>query len=155
MRALEIAMLATGIPLILRPFLPIRDQRRWMGLLLALSALFAVLHFTLEGPRWQMVPAYALIGLLLLLTTLRLLRPAGERTGHKLWAIVLSGFGLLFLAVALALPLLFPIFRLPRPSGPYRVGTVTYHWLDAGRDETFTDDLTDHRELQELSREQV
>ena len=147
MRAFEIAMLVTSIPLLLRPFLPIRDRRRWMGLLLALPALSAVLHLALEGPRWQMVPAYGLTGVLLLVTTLLLLRPAGERTGHKWWTTLLCGVGLLFLAVAFALPLLFPIFRLPRPSGPYRVGTVTYHWLDAGRDETFTDDPADRREL--------
>jgi predicted dienelactone hydrolase len=147
MRAFEIATLVTAIPLFLWPFFPTRDRRRWIGFLLALPALFAALHLTLEGPRWQMVPAYALVVLLLLWTTLRLLRPAGERAGRKRWAIVLSGLGLLFLAGTFALPLLFPIFRLPRPSGPYRVGTVTYHWLDAGRDETFSDDPADHREL--------
>ncbi len=147
MRAFEFALLVTGIPLLLRPFLPIRDRRRWTGLLLALPALFAALHLILEGPRWQMVPAYALIGLLLLLTALRALRPARSPAGRKVWAIVLSGLGGLLLAVAFALSALFPIFRLPRPSGPYHVGTVTYHWLDAGRDETFTDDPTDRREL--------
>ena len=147
MRAFEIATLVASIPLLLWPFLPVRDRRRWMAFLLALPALFAALHLILEGPRWQMVPAYALIGLLLLLAVLRLLRPSGERTGPKLWAIVLSGFGFLALAAAFTPPLLFPVFRLPRPSGPYQVGTVTYHWLDAERDETFTDDPADRREL--------
>jgi hypothetical protein len=147
MRAFEIAILVTSVPLLLQPFLPLRDRRRWMGYLLALPALFSVLHLALEGPRWQMVPAYALIGLLLLLTALRLLRPSGEWVGRKLWPIMFSGLGLLVLAVAFALPLLFPIFRLPRPSGPYRLGTATYYWVDAGRDETFTEDPSDRREL--------
>ncbi len=36
---------------------------------------------------------------------------------------------------------------LPAPSGPYQVGTALYHWVDENRDETFTDDPNDKREL--------
>jgi hypothetical protein len=35
---------------------------------------------------------------------------------------------------------------LPSPTGPYDVGTTTFHWVDALRDETFTDDPNDKRE---------
>lgn len=36
---------------------------------------------------------------------------------------------------------------LPVPTGPYKVGTTMYHWVDETRDEVFTDDLNDKREL--------
>lgn len=36
---------------------------------------------------------------------------------------------------------------LPAPTGPYQVGTTYYHWVDATRDEVFTDDPDDKREL--------
>ncbi len=147
MRPFEIALLVASIPLLLRPFLPIRNRPRWVGLMLALLTLLTAMHLVFEGYRWQMVPAYTFTGLLLVLTVPSVFRPAGEQTGHRRSSIVISGLGLLFLAIAVALPLLFPIFRFPQPSGPYRVGTVTYHWIDATRDETFTDDPADHREL--------
>ena len=28
---------------------------------------------------------------------------------------------------------------LPAPTGPYQVGTTTYHWVDETRDEVLTD----------------
>lgn len=36
---------------------------------------------------------------------------------------------------------------LPSPTGPYQVGTTYYHWVDETRDEVFTDDPDDKREL--------
>jgi predicted dienelactone hydrolase len=36
---------------------------------------------------------------------------------------------------------------LPAPTGPYQVGTSLFHWVDEVRDETFTDDPNDKREL--------
>ena len=51
------------------------------------------------------------------------------------------------LAVSIALPVLFPVFHFPQPTGPYAIGTLTYHWVDASRPELFTTDPNDHREL--------
>ncbi len=36
---------------------------------------------------------------------------------------------------------------LPSPTGPYQVGKTTRYWIDESRDELFTPDETDHREL--------
>lgn len=36
---------------------------------------------------------------------------------------------------------------LPAPTGPYLVGTTSRHWIDEDRDETFTEDQGDKREL--------
>src|SRR5690606_1288309 len=40
-----------------------------------------------------------------------------------------------------------PVFRFPAPSGPYQIGTVTYHWVDGGRAEIYTANPDDRREL--------
>ena len=40
-----------------------------------------------------------------------------------------------------------PVFVFPPPSGPYRIGTVTYHWVDAERREVFSTQPGDRREL--------
>jgi len=61
--------------------------------------------------------------------------------------LALIALGLLVFLVSTALPILISVFRLPRPSGPYAIGTVTYHWVDTARAEMFTADPTDRREL--------
>jgi predicted dienelactone hydrolase len=37
--------------------------------------------------------------------------------------------------------------QLPPPTGPYAVGRTSYLWSDASREEVWTDDPSDHREL--------
>ena len=39
------------------------------------------------------------------------------------------------------------VTSLPKPTGPYAVGRVTYHWVDRSRGETFTKKKEDKREL--------
>jgi len=104
-----------------------------------------------EGPRWQMVPAYALAVLFFVVWLLRYVTPAGgparqERT-NRLAAGLAIGLGVLGLAISVALPMVLPVFRFPHPSGPYEIGTLTYHWVDADRPEVFTADPSDRREL--------
>ena len=41
----------------------------------------------------------------------------------------------------------FPLDDLPPPSGPHAVGTQFFEWVDASREELFTDDPSDHRRL--------
>ena len=60
-------------------------------------------------------------------------------TVRKLFLWALAGV-ILLAAVAVGLLRLFlPIFQFPRPTGPYAIGTLTYHWVDAERAEIFTD----------------
>ncbi|MFN2291237.1 MAG: alpha/beta hydrolase family protein [Anaerolineae bacterium] len=40
-----------------------------------------------------------------------------------------------------------PVFRLPKPTGPHEIGTLTYHWVDAGRPEIFAVDPDQSRQL--------
>jgi predicted dienelactone hydrolase len=49
--------------------------------------------------------------------------------------------------VAVALPSMLPVFEMPAPTGPHRIGTATRALLDASRDEPFTTDPGDRREL--------
>ncbi len=147
MRPFEIALLVSCTPLLLWPLPPLRKRRGWVAATLALLVLFTTLHLFLEGYRWQMVPAYILVVLLSVLRVARLVKPSMEQRRLKPLSIIVGGLGLLFLAIAFALPLLFPVFRFPRPTGPYPVGTVTHHWIDTSRSETFTEDPADHREL--------
>jgi predicted dienelactone hydrolase len=69
------------------------------------------------------------------------------RPVNRLAAGLAIGLGALALVISAALPIVSPVFRFPRPSGPYAIGTLTYHWVDAARPEVFTADPNDHREL--------
>lgn len=147
MRPLEIAILITLFPALLVPFIPRWRTERWPALFPFLAAFFTLLHLFLEGYRWQMVPAYLLLLLLLLPATWRLLRPPTVPAGRLLWRIVAGIAALLLFLVALALPLVFPVPNLPAPGGPYQVGTVTYHLVDPDRPEIYTELPDDVREI--------
>jgi len=116
---------------------------RWTWHLVPAAGAVAVVQALAEGPRWQMIPAYALAAGCLP-GHLRQLRgrPAGGRAVRALGAAV----GAVTLVAAVALPVALPVFRFDPPTGPYAVGTVTYHWTQA-RPELVTADPDDRREL--------
>ncbi|HLL74456.1 MAG TPA: hypothetical protein VK421_04265, partial [Pyrinomonadaceae bacterium] len=101
----------------------------------------------------QMVPLYALAAVLFLATVKRLVKgerqspPRTASRGRAVLRFLLVISGLSFFALAAALPALFPVFRLPRPTGPHAVGTTRFSAVDNSRAETFTDDPADRREL--------
>ena len=120
---------------------------RWMrfGALVALPIV--ALQVLIEGARWQMIPAYVLTGLFLLVSLLKNIAPAGQPAEQKRTRRLAFGLGVLGLAVSIALPIVLPVFRLPHPGGPYAIGTLTYHWVDADRPEIFSADPNARREL--------
>jgi Platelet-activating factor acetylhydrolase, isoform II len=55
--------------------------------------------------------------------------------------------GALALAILVALRMMLPVFHFPQPSGPYAIGTLTYHWVDTDRTDVFSTDASARREL--------
>lgn len=74
-------------------------------------------------------------------------RFAGHLRARRLVNFLGLGLSVMVLVISIALPLVLPVFKFPRPRGPYKIGTVTYHWVDASRSEIFTANPKDHREL--------
>jgi hypothetical protein len=151
MRPLQIVLLAADLGAFLLLVAPLPSGAPWLrhAALIALPAIGA--QVLVEGPRWQMVPAYALAGLFCLVWLPRTVRPAGRPPARgrtrRLAAGLGVGLGVLGLAVSTALPIILPVFGFPHPTGPYAIGTLTYHWVDAARAEVFTADPDDRREL--------
>jgi predicted dienelactone hydrolase len=148
-RLFEILTLVALLLALVRVFVP-RDRRpRWVSYLPGLAVLFVLLHLIFEGYRWQMVPAYGLTALLSLATVrdfmLRGAAPANPPRLRRVFTIVATVLALLILAVAAALPALFPVFRMPEPSGPYTVGTRYVCYVDEDRLDTYTPEPDDHR----------
>ncbi|SMG57491.1 alpha/beta hydrolase family protein [Paenibacillus aquistagni] len=126
-----------------------KSQRGWLigG---GIGAVLLVVHAFVEGMRWPMIPVY-LITLWAIAGGARLFFHSAERPSNKRlrrWNIVLlGGVAAVYAAVAIALPLLFPVFSFAEPTGPHAIGTVTYHWIDSAREEKFTEVSGDSREL--------
>ncbi|NWL88568.1 acetylhydrolase [Paenibacillus sp. 79R4] len=152
MRSIEMA--STILNVLLLGWILFARNKTQRGLLIGFgaSAIVVLAHAFIEGMRWQMIPVYALTLLpILVLAGRRLFKPRKEKDGYKkrplirwISTIVLAT---LYSAIAIALPILLPIFTFEQPTGPYKVGTVTYDWKDEQREETFTSEPGDPREL--------
>ena len=152
MRSIE--MVSTILNVLLLGWIIFVRNKTQRGLLIGFgaSAILVLAHAIVEGMRWQMIPVYALTLLpILVLACRRLFKPLKEKDGNKkstrirwIFTMVLA---VLYSAIAIALPILLPVFTFEQPTGPYKVGTVTYDWKDEQREETFTSDPGDKREL--------
>jgi dienelactone hydrolase len=109
-----------------------------------LSILVCAIHLAREGGHWQMFPAYA--GLILLLVWQLL--PALVHGMRRQWPkIVMTSLVLVLCAVTIGFSLVAPMFSLPKPTGPYQVGTRTLYMVDTSRREDAVSDPGWNREL--------
>ncbi len=142
MRLIETLLLLANLLALFVLTVPLPRAMRWMHYWVPIALLIAVAQTLVEGVRWQMIPVYALTGLFFLVWLLQNIASAGL-PAHRL----VVGLGTLGLAVSIALPMALPVFRFPHPSGPYQIGTLTYHWVDASRPDIFSTDPNTRREL--------
>ena len=127
MRPLEIL-----IPILLSTYLLWHHPRPYVVRFIPLLALvLTLIHLGLEGYRWQMLPLYALTGILVISSLLTLQAPTD-------WKPIASYLTFVLLAVSTALPLLLPVPVIPTPSGPYSVGTRIYELTDTSRKELYS-----------------
>ena len=121
MRPLEILAVAL---LAVSALLASGKGRVWLArLILAAAVCTLALHAWLEGPHWQMGPAY--LGVPLLAVALWVRGTLARR--------LLAGATLLSLAAAIALCSMMPMFKLPRPTGSYPVATTIFQLTDPSR----------------------
>lgn len=151
MRTLETLLLLADLLAFCFLAFPRMRTKFWIRLAPVLALAMAAPQVLVEGPRWQMAPAYALTTLFFLLWLLRNFTPAGEPTGRTrprpMVAALAIGLGALGLAIAVALPMMVPVFSFAQPTGPYGIGTLSYHWVDASRSEVFAADPKERRQL--------
>ncbi|SDQ32478.1 alpha/beta hydrolase family protein [Thermostaphylospora chromogena] len=149
MRPFEMALVVADLAAFLVLAIPPLRTARFLTPIAPLAAAAQVLA---EGARWQLIPAYALAALLpaaWLWPRSGGRRGPEERPGRagRLGRRLAIGLGAAGLAISAALPSLMPVFRLPQPTGPHGVGTLTYHWTDTDREEIFSSDPGARREL--------
>jgi predicted dienelactone hydrolase len=147
MRFLEVLLLITNLLTWFVLLVPRFRAARWMRLLATAALAIAATQVLVEGPRWQMVPAYSLTALVFLVSMLKNVATAVGPAGRKRLTQLSVGLSIPWLAVSVALPMIVPVFRFPTPTGPYAIGTLTYHWIDPARSEVFAADPKKRRQL--------
>jgi dienelactone hydrolase len=113
---------------------------RWSRIALLLGNIGVGLQFTVEGARWQLIPAVILTCELLVLCGVRSFYTTAIPAAY-------GGLGLIGVCAGIACYGMFPTFALLKPSGAYRVGTVVMHLVDRSRRETLGSKGNDYREL--------
>jgi predicted dienelactone hydrolase len=146
MRTFEIILLILDAVLILWLLVSSHRPRYLLPIITIATLLVLVIHLFTEGFRWQMIPAYLLTAVLLMVAWVQ--RPSQQRKERRARRIaILALLGLVLLLLATSLPVLLPVPNLPEPSGAYAIGTETYHLIDGNREEIFGDDPGGDREL--------
>ena len=153
MRLFEIFIATALLAAFVNFALPQRRRPLRPVVLSAAVTLFVVLHLVIERYRWQMVPIYALLGLVAVVTVALLMlrrdpaQPGRQTKRRHIARIGACGIGILYLAAATTIAVLFPVVSVPAPTGPFAVGTTSMHFADTSRFETLTEDPTDRREF--------
>ncbi len=106
--------------------------------------------FPVNGSHFDMrlaglVMASVSVGVMVLWEPVTLARYRYATSRRLMW--VLSVMCILGLAVVGVLSVVMPVFRFPHPAGPYAIGTLTYHWVDASRSDIFSVNPNSRREL--------
>jgi dienelactone hydrolase len=125
MRTFEI--LLTGLITIAAILLLIGPARHRAALYLDFVAVLLALlaHAVWEGAHWQMAPVYLAVAVFAGLLLFRL--PPGAWSSTAAWAMLVA------VLLSCGLSAVLPMFRFPRPTGPFAVGTRVMHLVDASR----------------------
>lgn len=147
MRILEICIIIATLQYI---YFPLQSSRKIVHItpfrISLLDIVLFVLHWLLEGLRWQMIPAYIILFLAALGGLLSSRR--NTPTKHaKLSNWLIKPLASIFLVLSILFSAALPVFHLPKPTGPYEIGTTYIHMIDNKRPETFNEDPNDSREL--------
>lgn len=152
MRPLEVALLIVVALAAALPLFPRTRSRILTPPLALLTLAIAVAQAVLEGPRWQLTPAWLAVLTVLVLAARELGRPdsAAARTGSPAEdraadsppapRVVLRSTLLAVTATAGVLLWAMPVVSLPVPSGPFPVGTATTVLIDEQRPEIYGPD---------------
>ncbi|OBZ15712.1 lipase [Bacillus sp. FJAT-27264] len=125
-----------------------KRERRWNTAMLLSLGLIVLLHAIIDKVRLQMVPAYAVALVLIIVLLVRQIKPIGQARIRSWWSkSLLSVLVLALSGVAVYLSVLLPVFTMPEPSGKYAIGTVSRQLTDESRTETLGDQPGSKREL--------
>src|SRR4030066_216835 len=151
MRPFEILIFITLLLSLITLFF-VRKGPRWVFYAPGFPLLMVLCHVIFEGVRWQMIPAYSFSAILFLIALIKVFRDKKERIkdlspGKKILRLSAAFFTFLLLILTLIPPLVLPVFKLPKPSGPLSVGSTMLYFIDTTRPDMYSPEKNKYREL--------
>ena len=151
MRLFEILILITLLLSLINLFF-LKKRSGWIHFQYGIMVLIVLCHILLEGTRWQMLPVYVFTGIIFIISMNIAFRYYNKRIRRdslikrilRFSGIFVTFLLLIFVSI---LPILFPVFKLPKPSGPFAVGTTTLFLRDTTRLDTYLPETNRYREV--------
>ncbi|MGF9696595.1 alpha/beta hydrolase family protein [Paenibacillus sp. MABNR03] len=148
MRLFELLLFLSNIGLIALTVL-LKKGRRRIPVFAAsgIATLLLGIHWTVEGYRVQLFFPYCITIIFLVISGCSYFKKSGPKKiprfmlGSAYTAIAI------LLVVTAGLMYAFPVFKLPEPTGEFKVGTQTFHLMDTNREEIFDEARDGKREL--------
>ncbi|AIQ19791.1 dienelactone hydrolase [Paenibacillus sp. FSL H7-0357] len=148
MRLFELLLFLSNIGLFALTIL-LKKGRRRIPVFVAsgIATLLLVIHWTVEGYRVQLFPPYCITIIFLAISGYSYFKKTGQKKiprfmlGSAYTAIAIM------LVVTAGLMYAFPVYKLPEPTGEFKVGTQTFHFVDTNREEIFDEARDGKREL--------
>ncbi|WP_413379287.1 alpha/beta hydrolase family protein [Paenibacillus taichungensis] len=148
MRLFELLLFLSNIGLFVLTFL-LKKGRRRIPVFVAsgIATLLLVIHWMVEGYRVQLFFPYFITIIFLAILSYSYFKKNGQKKiprfmlGSAYTAIATT------LVVTAGLMYAFPVFKLPEPTGEFKVGTQTFHLVDTNREEIFAKARSGKREL--------
>jgi dienelactone hydrolase len=99
------------------------------------SIIFFLLHRITEGTRWQMYPIYFII---LFISIVAFLSNIDFQVFEKIYArkvlrICTAILLIILISLSTVASYMFPLYNLIKPSGPYKIGTISFDAVDMER----------------------
>ncbi|MFM9281803.1 alpha/beta hydrolase family protein [Paenibacillus jiagnxiensis] len=148
MRLFELLLLLSNISLLALTVV-LKNGRPRIPVFVASGAamLLLVIHWTVEGYRVQLFFLYCMTILFLAVTGYRYFKKNGQmRIPRFLAGSAYTTIAIMLVGTA-GLMYAFPVFKLPEPTGEFKVGTQTFHFVDTNREEIFDEGRDGKREL--------
>ncbi|MBO3287466.1 dienelactone hydrolase [Paenibacillus sp. FSL M8-0228] len=148
MRLFELLLLLSNIGLFALTVL-LKKGRRRIPVFVAsgIATLLLVIHWTVEGYRVQLFFPYCITIIFLAISGYSSFKKTGpKKIPRFMLGSAYTAIAIMLVATA-GLMYAFPVFKLPEPTGEFKVGTQTFHFVDTNRKEIFDEAREGKREL--------
>lgn len=114
------------------------NSKKYANYLPIISLLVLVLHAVVEGIRWQFYPLYMMITVYCAATLIKAIaNGTKQRKASILINRLVTSCMIVLIVITAAAAYAFPLYRLPKPAGPYKIGTMSFNVTDNSRKELY------------------
>lgn len=148
MRPFEMLLFLSNLGLFITIFF-LKSSIRKSTLLITsgVSFIFLIIHLVVEGYRLQLLFPYCFTIFMLICSFIYNHKTSVIPQGLHVMRLPGRIIIVMSMVITAVLMYVFPIFKLPIPTGDFKVGTQAFHFIDREREEAFLDTAKSKREL--------